>query len=259
MFRWSGRIALVTGASVGIGAAICKKLVQHGLTVIGCARNADLIEALSKEEELKSFSGTLHAVKCDLALESDILSMFEEIREKYGRLDILINNAGFSTNSPLLTGETKDWRSMLEVNVLALSICSREAVKLMREKSIEEGQIIHISSIAGHKMPEVTMAGFNFYCGTKFMIRALTEGLRQEVKAGNNDKSQIRVASISPGLVETEFLSRCLSPEMANHVYSAMPCLQPKDVADTVVYILEAPPRVNVSDVLVLPVEKGES
>ncbi|GFY52574.1 hypothetical protein TNIN_268431 [Trichonephila inaurata madagascariensis] len=202
MERWNGRVALVTGASVGIGAQLCRVLVRHGMTVVGCARSVDKIEAIANEEAVKTSPGKLVAIKCDLTNESEILSVFDEIRQTFGRLDVLINNAGLGHDAPLLTGNTSEWRNMLDVNVMALCICSREAVHLMKEKNIDDGQIIHISSIGGHRMPTANFLGANFYCGTKFMVKALTEGLRKELKALN---SRIRIASVSPGLVETRF------------------------------------------------------
>jgi len=254
MERWNGRVALVTGASVGIGAGICRELVKYGLTVVGCARGVHQIEAIAEEVEVKKSHGKLHAVKCDLTKESDILAVFDYIRQKFGRIDICINNAGFSTNSPLLTGVTNEWRSILEVNVLALCICTRESIKLMREKGVDDGQIINISSIGGHSIPDMPgMAGFHFYCGTKYMVRAITEGLRREVKSTN---THIRVASISPGMVETKFAERSFDKESADAMYSSVKVLQPKDIGDAVIYILQSPPHVDVNDIIVNPVEQ---
>ncbi|CAL1260834.1 unnamed protein product [Larinioides sclopetarius] len=109
MERWGGRIALVTGASVGIGAAICRALVQHGIVVVGCARNVDKIKEIAEEDADVFF-------RCDVTQESEILSMFDQIRRTFGRLDICINNAGLSHDAPLLTGNTEDWRNMLDVS-----------------------------------------------------------------------------------------------------------------------------------------------
>ncbi|GFQ76441.1 hypothetical protein TNCT_421221 [Trichonephila clavata] len=143
-----------------------------------------------------------------------------------------------------------------EVNVMALCICSRKAVKLMREKDIDDGQIIHISSIGGHRMPTANFLGANFYCGTKFMVKALTEGLRKELKAL---KSRIRIASVSPGLVETQFLDSYLKNNTIKpaDVYASLEALSTKDIADSVTYIMSAPPHVEIHDLLVLPVQEG--
>lgn len=257
MERWNGRVALVTGASVGIGAAICRELVKNGMTVVGCARNVKKIEELAEEDVVQISPGRLHAIKCDLTVESEILSMFDEIRQKFGRIDVCINNAGFSTDSPLLSGETKDWEDMLKVNVLALCVCTRESVKIMQEKGIDDGQIINISSMGGHRLASSSqMFGVNFYCGTKFMVRAITEGLRREVKGTN---MHIRVASISPGMVETEFFPRLYqkNPDLSGAFYGSIECLQATDIAAAVKYILQAPPHVDINDILVRPVEQS--
>ncbi|GIY15752.1 hypothetical protein CDAR_266981 [Caerostris darwini] len=252
MERWQGRIALVTGASAGIGAALCRELARQGMKVVGCARNVQKIQDIAKEEEKRGSPGLIHAIKCDMTMESDILSMFDEIRRSFKRLDVCINNAGLSHDASLLTGNPKEWKNMIDVNVLALSICTREAVKLMKETGVEEGQIIHISSMSGHRIPEMTSF---MYVGTKFMVNALTEGLRRELKAEN---SRIRIASISPGLVETEFEYRCFKDDLdtARSIYESIKCLEPEDIVQTALYILSAPQRVEVHDVLLRPLEQ---
>jgi len=251
MDRWKGCVALVTGASSGIGAQICRELVKYGITVVGVARNVGKIRAIAREEAVEKAPGHLFGIKCDLANEDDILAVFAKIRDDFGRIDICINNAGFSSNTSLINGQTDDWRNIIDVNVMALCICTRESLKLMKEKNIDSGQIIHISSMAGHRVPS---ASVSFYSGTKFMVRALAEGLRQELRAA---KSKIRVASISPGLVETGFAYRLLEdPEKAQELYGSIHCLQPSDIAESVVYILSTKPRVDINDILIRPVEQ---
>jgi len=251
MDRWKGCVALVTGASSGIGAEICRLLVKYGITVVGIARNVGKIRAIAREEAVDNAPGHLFGIKCDLANEEEILSVFEKIRDDFGRIDICINNAGFDSNSSLISGHSEDWRSIIDVNVMALCICTRESLKLMREKNINTGQIIHISSMAGHRVPS---ASCGFYSGTKFMVRALAEGLRKELRL---IKSHIRVACISPGLVETGFAYRQMEdPERASELYKSLECLQPADVAESVLYILSTNPRVDVNDILIRPVEQ---
>ncbi|GFR28222.1 hypothetical protein TNCT_436161 [Trichonephila clavata] len=257
MERWNGRVALVTGASAGIGAALCRALVARGMVVVGCARKVERIQGIAEEDAVKASPGKLVAIKCDLTQESDIHALFGEIRKSFGRLDVCINNAGLSHDAPLLTGATSDWRNMLDVNVMALCICTQEAVKLMREKEINDGQVIHISSIGGHRLPSTGMFGANFYCGTKFMVRALTEGLRRELK---QLKSGIRIASVSPGMVETEFFEHYLKNDPTRNsedLFRSFQALQSKDIADTVLYILGSPPHVEVHDILVRPLEQA--
>ncbi|CAL1291648.1 unnamed protein product [Larinioides sclopetarius] len=144
MERWEGRVALVTGASMGIGAELCRVLLQHGMIVVGCARSVEKIKSIVEEDAMKNSPGRLVAIRCDLTKESDILSMFQEIRQIFGRVDVCINNAGLGYEEPLLTGSTSEFRNMLDVNVMALCICSKLAVQLMQENG-DDGQIIHIS------------------------------------------------------------------------------------------------------------------
>lgn len=252
MERWKDRVALVTGASCGIGAAICRELVKYGLKVVGCARDVQRVQDMEKEEHMKNYPGSIFAIKCDLTKEEEISAMFQTIREKFKRIDICINNAGLSFDCPLMSGSTAEWRTMIDVNVLALCICNRESLKIMKENMIDDGQIINISSMSGHRIPAMDIS---MYAGTKFMVKALTEGLRRELKVA---KSHIRVSSISPGLVETEFEYRCYKddPDKARNIYESIKCMQAEDIAKTVTFILSTHPRVDVNDVLMRPVEQ---
>ncbi|XP_047235287.1 dehydrogenase/reductase SDR family member 11a isoform X2 [Girardinichthys multiradiatus] len=241
MERWKGRVALVTGASVGIGAAVTRALVQQGMRVVGCARNVDKIEKLAAECQSAGYSGTLIPYKCDLSNEEEILSMFSAIKTLHKGVDVCINNAGLAHNEPLLSGKTEGWRNMIDVNVLALSICTREAYKSMKE------------SMGGHRL--VPSADEHFYCATKYAVTALTEGIRQELR---EEKTHIRATCISPGIVETEFAFRHHNsdPEKAAAVYESIKCLKAEDVASAVTFVLSAPPHVQIGDVQMRPVEQ---
>ncbi|KAL6470897.1 hypothetical protein MHYP_G00195470 [Metynnis hypsauchen] len=240
-------------ASVGIGAAVAKALVQHGMKVVGCARSVDKIEKLAAECVSSGFSGTLIPYKCDLTVEEEILSMFSSIKSIHRGVDVCINNAGLGHAEPLLSGKTSAWRNMFDVNILALSICTREAYQSMKERNVDDGHIIQLNSIAGHLV--VHSAEGHFYTATKHAVTALTEGLRQELR---DVKSHIRATCISPGVVETEFGYRfCKSnPEKAAEMYGMMKCLQSEDVADAVIYVLSAPPHVQIGDIQMRPVEQ---
>uniref|UniRef100_A0AAQ4PDA8 Dehydrogenase/reductase SDR family member 11 n=1 Tax=Gasterosteus aculeatus aculeatus TaxID=481459 RepID=A0AAQ4PDA8_GASAC len=244
MERWKGRVALVTGASVGIGAAVARALVQQGMRVVGCARNVDKIEKLSAECQSAGYSGTLIPYKCDLSNEEEILSMFSAIKTLHKGVDVCINNAGLAHNEPLLSGKTDGWRNMIDVNVLALSICTREAYKSMKERNVDDGHIININSMGGHRV--VPSADEHFYCATKYAVTALTEGIRQELREAN---THIRATCISPGIVETEFAFRHHNsdPEKAAAVYESMKCLKAEDIASAVTFVLSAPAHVQVS------------
>ncbi|CAG2168672.1 unnamed protein product [Oppiella nova] len=249
MDRWVGRVALVTGSSVGIGRAISASLVEHGLKVVGCARNINQLNELEAELSAKKLKGSFKGIKCDLRRESDIKSMFEEIKSTFGRIDICINNAGLAKDAPLISGDTEFWREMLDVNVTALSICTRESIQLMQTNNISDGHIIHVSSMSGHRI--VPSSATHFYGATKFAVRALAEGLRQELRAIN---SGIRITLVSPGMVETEFAVRLTnSKEKGFDPYADTPCIKAEDISQIVVNILQMPAHVEINDVLVRP------
>src|SRR5690606_13402210 len=136
----------------------------------------------------------------DLRDERAIDALFSAVRERFGGVDVLVNNAGLGRAAPPTSGATEHWREMLELNVLAPCICTREAIRDMRARGAD-GHVIHVSSMAAHRVP----AGSGVYSATKFAVRSLTEGLRQELR---ELKSGIRVTAISPGFVETEFAER---------------------------------------------------
>ncbi|XP_072098985.1 dehydrogenase/reductase SDR family member 11a isoform X1 [Mobula birostris] len=253
MERWSGRVALVTGASAGIGAAVARALVQHGMKVVGCARRVDKIEKLAAECESAGYSGTLIPYKCDLTSEEEILSMFSAIKTLHQGVDVCINNAGLAHPEPLLSGRTEFWRNMIDVNVIAMAICTREAYQSMKERNIDDGHIININSMSGHRI--VPNSAVHFYAATKYAVTALTEGLRQELQ---ENKTHIRATSVSPGLVETEFAFRLHNndPEKAAATYESLKCLKAEDLANAVVYILSTPSHVQIGDLQMRPTEQ---
>ncbi|KAM4742124.1 dehydrogenase/reductase SDR family member 11-like [Anableps anableps] len=253
MDRWKGRVALVTGASVGIGAAIAKELVRLGMKVVGCARNVDKIQALAAECKSAGHSGVLIPFKCDLTSEEDIQSMFAAIKAQHKGVDVCINNAGLGHPEALLNGKTSAWKNMLDLNILALSICTRETYQSMKERNVDDGHIINLNSICGHIV--INSDEIHFYTATKHAVSALTEGLRQELREA---KSHIRATSISPGIVETEFAYRFYSesPDKAAATYSHFKSLEAKDIANAVVYVLSAPPHVQIGDIVMRPTEQ---
>ncbi|XP_029650032.1 dehydrogenase/reductase SDR family member 11-like [Octopus sinensis] len=249
MDKWVKRTALVTGASCGIGAAICRKLVKSGMNVVGCGRNVQRIQEIS--DELKGEAGSLLALKCDLNNESDILSMFGTIKSHYGGVDVCINNAGLAHAEPLLTGDTNKWREMFNVNVLALSICTRESFKSMTERNVMDGHFIHINSMSGHRV--VDLPDLHFYSATKFAVTSLARGLRNELRRLESD---IRVTSISPGLVDTEFASR-LFPDRKEVPKRDFKILESGDVADAVLFALQVPKHCEINEIMMRPTKQG--
>ncbi|PSN32252.1 Dehydrogenase/reductase SDR family member 11 [Blattella germanica] len=247
MERWIGRVAIVTGASSGIGAAVALELTKKGLKVAGFARRTDKVKEAAKQ--LKGSSGELHAVQCDITKEEDILAAFSWVKEHLGGVDVMVNNAGVAHQAFLSDGQTSEWRQMLEVNVLGLSICTREALKSMKERGVDDGHIIHINSISGHGLPHsITM--FYMYGASKHAVTALTEGLRRELVKSN---TKTRVTSISPGLVRTEIMDAGNLRTFSAEEIFKNPCLDPKDIADAVLFVLGAPPHVQVHELTIIP------
>ncbi|KAJ3642933.1 hypothetical protein Zmor_025679 [Zophobas morio] len=247
MARWAGKVAIVTGASSGIGAAIVKSLVDHGLIVAGIARRVEAIQENAKQ--LAGKKGQLHAIKADVTKEEDILAAFKWVSQNLGPVHVLVNSAGLLKEGLLTDGETQVWKSVFDVNVLGVCIATREAVKIMKAQDIK-GHIIHLNSIAGHFVPNVPR--MNVYSASKHAISALTETLRQEL---NHLQSKIKVTSISPGLTYSEMtiLNKEYSEERRKFLGSR-PILKAEDIADGLVYALSTPEHVQVHELTIKPV-----
>ncbi|XP_049767347.1 dehydrogenase/reductase SDR family member 11-like [Schistocerca cancellata] len=242
MDRYQGRVALVTGASAGIGAAITQALLRRGVNVVGLARRVDRVQAL----ELKDAPGKLYALEGDLSKEESILAAFKWIKENLSGVDILINNAGILIDEQLTSGRTEAWTRMLDVNVLGLSVCTREAVQDMISRGVDDGFIIHINSLWGHTPPANSDTAM--YAATKHAVRVLLEGLRKDLVAR---KSNIRVGEISPGMVKTEILTN--TTNWTEDLYNQLNYMEAEDVAEAAIYMLSQHPRVQVYDIILRP------
>lgn len=247
MDRWKGKVAVVTGASAGIGAAISKNLVNAGLKVVGLARRKEKVEELAKK--LQGKPGKLYAVKADISKEDDIIEAFKWIKNNLGPIHILVNNAGVGRGTTLIEGETKLWKEVFDTNVLGLCIATREAFKDMKANNVD-GHIIHINSIGGHTV--FNFPKMNVYPASKFAVTALTETLRQEL---NSVGSKIKITSVSPGGVRTEIAQAGAGnmPDLQAY-FDKAPMLNPEDIADAVSYVLATPPHVQVHELMIKPV-----
>ena len=240
--RWRDAVALITGASSGIGRAVAEALAGSGMRVAAAARRVDRLRELADAVAAESGADRVLPVPVDLRDEASIGRMFAAVRERWGAVEVLVNNAGLGHDAPLCSGRTEHWREMLEVNVLALCVCTREALADMARTG--RGHVIHVSSMAAHRVPPQS----GVYSATKFAVRALTEALRQELRAAG---SPVRVRAVSPGYVETEFVEKYhRSAELARETYGRYRVLEPRDVAATVLHVLSAPPHVQIHDVL---------
>lgn len=195
MDRWAGKVAVVTGASSGIGAAIVVDLVKAGVFVVGFAWRQERVEAL-RESIPPTATGKLYAVRCDVTQEEDIKSGFKWVRDTLGGVDILVNNAGIIKTTNLLDdNNTTLLRDTIDTNVMGVVLCTREAFKSMQERNVD-GHVVIINSYAGHVIPYFVglYPSFNIYPATKHAVTAITEVLRQEFQLFNT-KIKITVSA----------------------------------------------------------------
>ncbi|XP_017777387.1 PREDICTED: farnesol dehydrogenase-like [Nicrophorus vespilloides] len=247
MDRWHGKLAIVTGASSGIGYAISEELVKKGLQVVGLARRVDRVEALART--LEGQPGKLHARKTDITKESELLESLKWAAEKFGVAHILINNAGVARPVDLITGSSEDFRLVIETNLISVAIGTREVVQKMLEGKVE-GHILNINSICGHYVPMLPLN--NMYPASKHAITGFTETLRQELFQRG---SKIKVTSVSPGYVKTEIGSAngFFDLKEIKELEESAPYLESKDVADAVIYVLGTPQHVQVTELTIRP------
>jgi NADP-dependent 3-hydroxy acid dehydrogenase YdfG len=241
----AGKRAIVTGASSGIGAATARALVAAGARVTLGARRLDRLEALAAEQHAAGGEAVVRAT--DMRREADVVALVAAACERFGGVDVLVNNAGLGRSAPLTSAPTEAWREMLEVNVLGLAVATREAVRDMERRGAD-GHVVHVSSMAGHRIPS---PDGGMYAATKFAVRALTEALRQELRARD---SRVRVTAVSPGHVLTEFADVYSgTPGAAEAINRRFTMLAAGDVARAIVWALSQPPHVEVHDLLVRP------
>ncbi|GLV36702.1 prestin [Carabus blaptoides fortunei] len=215
--------------------------------VVGLARRVERIEELSNE--LLDQPAKLYPLKCDISKEEDIVEAFEWIKSNVGSVSIMINNAGLTRPTTLIDGDVQEWKTIFDVNVIGLCICTREAIKSMQENEID-GQIIHINSIVGHYVTASPEPILNVYPASKFAVTALTETLRQDLRHAG---SKIKITSISPGVVETEFQDG-FPDENIKEAVKGIPHLVPEDLADAVHYVLTTPPHVQIAELTIRPI-----
>ncbi|XP_046748682.1 farnesol dehydrogenase-like [Diprion similis] len=246
MDRWTGKVAVVTGASSGIGAAVTEALVKEGLLVVGIARRLERMKELSRS--LAGAKGKLYPRQCDVSKEEDLLNAFKWVNTELGGIDILVNNAGVVKHRKVMDDDIDSFRNMVNVNFMATLIGTKEAVASMQERKVS-GHIVNINSILGHSIPDMPMP-VSVYPSTKYAVTALSELTRKEFAA---NKIRVKVTSISPGFVATEIFKVGGISE-TEKLFQDTPHLQPKDVADAIVYVLGTPEHVQISELTIRPV-----
>jgi len=242
--RWKNKVALVTGATSGIGEAIAYALANIGMTVAIAGRRREQLEAVANN--IKKQDGKVFHFVCDLGEEASIVHMFEAIRRDIGSLDALVNNAGTGFEGSVARLSTADLRQVMAVNVLGTSICIREAVKHFEHR--QDTAVITISSLAAHRIPA---GGYGHYAASKHALRAIMEALRTELIALG---SPTKVGSISPGTVATDFHKHFSRTEVDPTEALNFERLLPQDIAEAVLYMLSTPCHVQINDILMRPV-----
>lgn len=246
MDRWEGKVAVVTGASAGIGAAIVVDLLKAGMIVVGLARRHELVEALRQKA---GGLGVLHSIKCDVTSEKDIRAAFTWVDTVLGGVEILINNAGIIHEgiNMVTADNTEAIRSTIDTNIMAVVLCTREAFQIMKRRSVD-GHIVIINGIDGHSVPYIVGMGatVNIYPATKHAVTAMTEVLRQEFQM---EGTNVKISSVSPGMTRTDITTVHLR-EMLHE----MPMLEPEEVSASVMYVLRTAPHVQIHELIVKPV-----
>ena len=239
----AGKIALVTGASSGIGAATAVALAAAGASVALSARRADRLAELVTQ--IEAAGGTALALPGDMAVEADAIKAVEDTAAHFGRIDILVNSAGIMQAGGIDGMDVAEYRRVVDINLMGTVYTCAAAVPLMKAQG--SGDIVTISSLAARKGGPMT----NAYSASKHAVNAMTDGMRQELGGFG-----IRVSIVMPGATETEVASGISNPQwretIAAHV-SKDGAVKASEMADTIVFILSLPRNVNVSEICVRP------
>ena len=246
-----GTVALVTGASSGIGEAAALALVEQGSAVAIAARRKDRLDDLARR--LSDMGGRALAIETDVTAEEQASSMIERTVQHFGRLDTLVNNAGVMLLGPILDAPTEEWRRMVNLNLLGLLYCTHAALPHLLESAGREprkvADVVNVSSVAGR----VARLGSGVYNATKWGVVAFSESLRQEVTARH-----VRVTIVEPGAVMTELVTH-LRPEILEEQarnFEGTELMRSEDIAEVIAFAVTRPRHVAMNEMLVRPTEQ---
>lgn len=239
------KTAIITGASSGIGEATAKTLAENGFNVTLVARRESLLVNLKEKLESEGHFAIVSAG--DVAIREDLEKAANQTMKNWGRIDLLVNNAGIMPLSFMKNLYLDEWQQMIDVNIIGVLNGINSVLPVMKKQN--SGHIINISSVAGVKV----MPGASVYCGTKYAVEAITEGLRQELSAAHG----IRTTVIRPGAIETNIMSTITDPEimpfLAKGALGEFSFIKPKTIADAIMYSVNQPPDVSVNEILIRP------
>lgn len=251
--KLSGTVALITGASSGIGESTAHELATLGATVVLVARRTDRLAAVAKR--VRASGATALAVEADVTQRSEAEGAVQRAVDEFGRLDVLVNNAGVMLLGPVLEAPVEEWERMVQLNVLGLLYCAKAALPHLLDAAEREprrtSDLVNVSSVAGRHV----RLGSGVYNATKHAVGAFSESLRQEVTGRH-----VRVSLIEPGAVETE-LAGHNRPEIREAMakrFGDMQRLVADDIADAIGYIVTRPRHVAINELLVRPTEQQQ-
>jgi NADP-dependent 3-hydroxy acid dehydrogenase YdfG len=246
MTKLDGKVAVVTGASSGIGEATAEALAAEGAAVVVAARREERLADLV--ERIRDGGGRVLAAVCDVTDESQAHGLIRKAEEEFGSVDVLVNNAGVMLLSTVGKGLSEEWRRMFDVNVMGLLYATEAAIEVMKRQG--GGHLVNVSSLAGRK---VTRDSSGVYAGTKFAVHAISEGLRQELLEDN-----IRVTIVAPGAVDTELPDHITDEDARESLSGLMSLerLQAEDIAGAIAYAVTRPSRMSVNEILIRPTQQ---
>ncbi|EYF07841.1 SDR family oxidoreductase [Chondromyces apiculatus] len=241
----AGKVVAITGASSGIGEATARLLAERGAKVVLGARGLERLQAVAAR--IAEASGDVACASIDVSRRADLAALVKLACDRYGRLDVLVSNAGIMPVSRLDELRVEDWEAMVDINLKGVLYGIAAALPVFRAQG--SGHFVNVASTAAHRIVP-TMA---VYCGTKFAVRAISEGLRQE--AGD----KLRVTVISPGFTRTNFADGVTSPEVKAQLSASADKLgmPPEAVARAIAFAVEQPADVDVGEIIVRPTAQG--
>ena len=245
MAKLDGKVAVITGASSGIGEATAEALAAEGASVVVAARREERLSELV--ERINTNGGKALAVSADVTDEAQAHELIRKTKVEFGRVDILVNNAGVMQLSAVEKGLSDEWRRMFDVNVLGLLYATDAAVAVMKEQG--SGHLVNVSSVAGRRSRATT----GVYSGTKFAVNAISEALRQELL-----EDSIRVTIVEPGAVATELATHITDEDAKENLSGllSLDILQAEDIASAIAYCVTQPERVSVNEILIRPTQQ---